>query len=300
MPRPAHQTPSIRTRTLWSTRSQCRRMARFVGGGFTTIGGQTRNNMARLDAVTGLADSFKPNSDRTVNSIVSSRTGKFRRRRFQHHRRAVAQLSARLDPATGLADAFDPNLGDDPFSIALQADGKILVCGDFFSVGGQARGGIARLDATGALDSWNPNSDGQPFSIVVQTDGSILVGGFFSTIGGQTRSNIARLDAITGLADSFNPGAGSPVRSIAVQADVDSRGRPVQHPRWTDPQPYRATRARRTARPDARSEHGWPCLRHRRSARWQDSHRRRFQHRARNSAQSYCPPQYRRHARHDF
>ena len=35
----------------------------LVGGYFTSIGGQTRNRIARLDATTGLADSFDPNAD---------------------------------------------------------------------------------------------------------------------------------------------------------------------------------------------------------------------------------------------
>ena len=35
----------------------------LVGGFFTSIGGQTRNRIARLDATTGLADSFNPNAN---------------------------------------------------------------------------------------------------------------------------------------------------------------------------------------------------------------------------------------------
>src|SRR4051812_18195761 len=35
----------------------------LVGGIFTSIGGRARNRIARLDAVTGLADSFDPNSN---------------------------------------------------------------------------------------------------------------------------------------------------------------------------------------------------------------------------------------------
>src|SRR5207237_6996317 len=34
-----------------------------AGGTFSTIGGQTRTRMARLDAVTGAADSFNPNAN---------------------------------------------------------------------------------------------------------------------------------------------------------------------------------------------------------------------------------------------
>src|SRR5204862_3485 len=42
----------------------------IAGGIFNTIGGQTRNNIARLDGVTGLADSWDPNANNSVNSIV--------------------------------------------------------------------------------------------------------------------------------------------------------------------------------------------------------------------------------------
>jgi hypothetical protein len=46
------------------------------GGGFGTIGGQTRNNIARLNATTGLADSFDPNANSTVYSIAVQADGK--------------------------------------------------------------------------------------------------------------------------------------------------------------------------------------------------------------------------------
>src|SRR5438105_2089428 len=38
--------------------------------GSTSIGGQTRNHIARLDATTGLADSFDPNANSNVQSIA--------------------------------------------------------------------------------------------------------------------------------------------------------------------------------------------------------------------------------------
>src|SRR5207245_2641073 len=47
-----------------------------AGGSFTTIGGQTRNHIARLDATSGLADSFDPNASSTVYSIAVQSDGK--------------------------------------------------------------------------------------------------------------------------------------------------------------------------------------------------------------------------------
>src|SRR5439155_14998704 len=48
----------------------------FAGGSFTSIGGQPRNHIARLDATTGLADSFDPNANDLVLSIGVQADGK--------------------------------------------------------------------------------------------------------------------------------------------------------------------------------------------------------------------------------
>src|SRR5205814_3802112 len=95
--------------------------------------------------------------------------------------RPRTNIIARLDAATAVADSFDPNANGSVFSIAVQADGKILVGGDFTSIGGQTRNRIARLDgATGLADSFDPNVDSNVFSIAVQADGKILAGGQFT------------------------------------------------------------------------------------------------------------------------
>ena len=207
----------------------------LVGGTFTTIGGQTRNRIARLDPATGLADSFNPNANDEVRSIAVQADGKILvGGTFNSIGGQTRNYIARLDPTTGLADSFNPNASFTVDAIAVQADGKILVGGVFRadfggSIGGQPRNRIARLDpTTGLADSFNPNANAEVRSIVLQADGKILVGGTFTganSIGGQTRNYIARLDPTTGLADSWNPNVsggglgGTSVLSIAVQAD---------------------------------------------------------------------------------
>ena len=202
----------------------------YQNSGLPNIGGQTRNRIARLDATTGLADSFDPNASGSPNSfypavysIALQTDGKILAGgNFTSIGGQTRNRIARLDATTGTADSFNPN--PDPFggvnSIAVQADGKILVGGGFTTLGGQPRNFIARLDATtGLADSFDPDANGDVLSIAVQPDGKIIAGGGFSTIGGQTRNRIARLDATTGLADSFDPNANGGVYSIAVQAD---------------------------------------------------------------------------------
>ena len=145
---------------------------KILAGGFfngaNSIGGQTRNHIARLDATTGLADSFDPNANDIVYSIAVQADGRILAGGFFNGANSIGGQTrnriARLDAATGLADSFNPNANGVVDSIAVQADGKVLVGGAFNganSIGGQTRNYIARLDATtGAADSFDPNANG--------------------------------------------------------------------------------------------------------------------------------------------
>ena len=201
----------------------------LAGGDFSfaaaTIGGQSRNFIARLDPTTGLADSFNPNANSTVRAIAVQADGKILAGGVFTGIGGVGRNEiARLDPTTGAADSFNPNSNNIVNAIVVQPDGKILVGGVFTGIGGAARNRIARLDpTTGAADSWDPNANSDVDAIAVQSDGKILIGGAFNGaagIGGTTmRNRIARLDVITGTPDLFNPNANNNVYAIAVQAD---------------------------------------------------------------------------------
>lgn len=193
----------------------------LVGGTFTSIGGQTRNRIARLDPATGSAEAFDPSASNYVTCLTPQADGKILvGGNFTSIGGQVRNRVARLDPTTGLADSFDPNANGVVQSIQVQADGQILIGGNFTSIGGQSRNRLARLDPnTGLADSFNPNANAPVACIMQQADGRILVGGSFSAIGGQARNNIARLNPKTGLADEFNPDANSSVTSITMQSD---------------------------------------------------------------------------------
>ena len=100
----------------------------LAGGNFTrtnTIGGQTRNHMARLDPVTGLADSFNPNANSTIYSMVVQADGKILAGGpFTNIGGQPRNYIARLHPVTGLADSFNPNASGTVATLALQTDGK--------------------------------------------------------------------------------------------------------------------------------------------------------------------------------
>jgi hypothetical protein len=127
----------------------------------------------------------------------------------------------RLNPDGSLDTSFDPGANGSVGAIALQPDGKILVGGDFTTLGGGGTGTtprkyIGRLNPDGSLDtSFNPGADGYVHALALQSggsDGKILVGGDFTTLGGGgtgaiTRNHIARLTKATqpGTATLISP-----------------------------------------------------------------------------------------------
>ncbi len=198
----------------------------LAGGNFVTIGGQLRVRFARLDSVTGFADSFDPNAGSDVYSIAVQADGKilaagnFTTLEPNGGSALTRNRIARLEPDGTVDASFNPNADFSVYSVAVQPDGKVLICGQFLLIGGQARNRIARLNKDGSLDtSFDPNADSNAFSIAVQADGKILVGGIFSTIGGLSRNRIARLNADGTLDLSFDPNATNSVLSIVVQSD---------------------------------------------------------------------------------
>ena len=124
----------------------------LAGGIFTTIGGQTRNNIARLDGSTGLADTFNPNGNDSVLNIAVQSDGKVvAGGSFTTIGGQTRNRIARLDGTTGAADTWNPNATGSVNSIAIQSNGKVVAGGDFSgatSIGGQTRNFIARIDGS--------------------------------------------------------------------------------------------------------------------------------------------------------
>ena len=193
----------------------------LVGGGFTTLGGQSREHIGRLQTDGTLDSSFNPGAEWYVTSLALQGEGKilvggsFTTLGGQSRSRI-----GRLHADGTLDSSFNPGGNGWVSSLAVQADGKILVGGDFNALGGQSRTNLGRLNADGTLDTgFDPGADGAVFCLAVQADGKILVGGVFTLLGGQSRKNMGRLNADGTLDARFDPGANSWVNSLVVQAD---------------------------------------------------------------------------------
>ena len=267
MPRPAWLIRSTRTRTVLSFAIAVQADGKILAGGaFTSIGGQTRNRIARLDPTTGLADSFNPNAngpDVCCNRGAGGRQD-FSGRRFQRtHRRTDAQSSS---PGSMPRPAW--LIRSTRTRTMLSVPSRCRRTARFWRAAISPASADRRATASpGSMprpvlaDSFNPNANNAVYSIAVQADGKILAGGVFTSIGGQTRNHIARLDATTGLADSFNPNAnGCCLFNRGAGGRQDFSGRRFHHARAErrsggDAQPHRPAGNRRQARPDAQSQH---------------------------------------------
>jgi hypothetical protein len=186
----------------------------YVGGDFSTVGGQPRPGFAALDASTGLA-TWDPQANGRVYALALSGSTVYAGGEFTAIGGQPRNHIAALDASTGLATAWDPNAGDLVATLVVNG-GTVYAGGDFTTIGGQARARAAALDAgTGLATGWDPQADGRVYDLV--TNGStVYAAGIFTSIGGQPRGYIAALDAATGLATNWNPQVDHRVYSLAV------------------------------------------------------------------------------------
>jgi uncharacterized delta-60 repeat protein len=126
----------------------------LIGGNFTLVKGASRNGIARLNADGTLDPTFNPGSgagpaeNARVNGILVQPDGQILIGGwFATFNGTLRNGIARLNADGSLDGSFNPGTGADGVvrAIALQADGNVLIGGDFSTVNGVARPGVARL-----------------------------------------------------------------------------------------------------------------------------------------------------------
>jgi uncharacterized delta-60 repeat protein len=212
----------------------------LVVGNFSTIGGggtgtTSRNNVARLNRDATADSTFDPGANGAINALAVQPDGKvvvggaFTTLGGGGTGVTTRNKIGRLNPNATIESSFDPGANNAVDTLAVQADGKILVGGDFTTIGGGGTGTItrnfiARLNPNGSVDAFNPGANNSVYAIAVQPDGKILVGGAFTTLGGGGtgtvgRNRIGRLNADGSIDLAFNPGTNAAVSTLLVQTD---------------------------------------------------------------------------------
>jgi uncharacterized delta-60 repeat protein len=114
---------------------------------------------------------------------------------------------------------------------AMDPDGRTVIAGDFTSVDGIRRNGIARLKVDGSLDvTFDPGSAAyrQVETLAIQGDGKVLVGGGFTNFSGVPRMGLARLNVDGSLDAGFLPRfrlTNAPAGGSVTRMVIDPDGR---------------------------------------------------------------------------
>jgi uncharacterized delta-60 repeat protein len=151
-----------------------------------------------------------------MNITPYSKIRRFERRLFGVFLECV--LATCLQAQT--PDEFNPGANQTVSAAALEPDGKLVVIGNFTTLGGQTRRYIGRFDADGTLDpGFNPAPDMNVWCLALQADGKMLVGGEFRMLNDEKCVALGRLNPDGTLDGSFRPLAAGAVGSMVVQPD---------------------------------------------------------------------------------
>jgi uncharacterized delta-60 repeat protein len=164
-----------------------------VGGRFSTVNGIVRNNIARLNADGTLDRTFAEGSSQGVNGEVSALViqpeggiivgGTFSQAgQFETSNLARFHPDGRVDQTFGGENATEPGANGSVYALTVQADGKIVVGGNFNTIFGQQRRGIARLNPDGTLDPSMTAQDALTGTVKALACGAgmVVAGGQFS------------------------------------------------------------------------------------------------------------------------
>jgi uncharacterized delta-60 repeat protein len=200
-----------------------------IGGLFTTVAGEARNYLARLNENGTLDTGFNPpgGANGRVLAVVIQSNGRIViggdfTRIAGMDRNRVARLNAdgSLDESFVVGTGFNNSVN----SLRLLG-GDMLVGGAFSAYSGLAARSLALLDTLGRL---SPTLDtivgfnNEVQATATDADGNVIAGGSFTTVNGLTRTRVARLLGADGSVDPrFDPanGPNSTVFAVAAQSD---------------------------------------------------------------------------------
>lgn len=193
----------------------------LVAGFFSTIGGFSRPNVAVLSSNGNVDTSFNPPSTAFGGSLKTCA-------KFDSAGNVLVATSLSLtralangtpDPAFGIAGKVDAN--GVIYTFIIRPDGKILVGGDFTTIGGESMTRLALLNANGTVDTaFTCSVSAAVVHMALQTDGSVILYGAFSTVNGDSVPYMGRILEDGTVDDIFSvsltPGIFGP---MAIQED---------------------------------------------------------------------------------
>ncbi len=193
----------------------------LIIGDFSQVGGNPRNQVARLNADGSLDSTFAPVVNNYVQGAARLSTGQILiSGAFTEVNGSPRQRIARLDADGTLDTSFNPAANAEVLCMVEQTDGRIIMTGNFTTVNGVTRNRIARLLPDGTLDpAYDPDINVQGLTMALQTDGRLVLGGWFTFVGGAWAPYLVRLNPDGTRDGSFAVSPNNAPFAVASQAD---------------------------------------------------------------------------------
>lgn len=197
----------------------------IIAGGFSTINGISRNNIARLNSNGSLDSTFvpQPGPNGNVLSVALQSDGKLmvgggfdQVDNLPNVRIARLNTNGTVDITFNTGSGAGGILGGIPvWSVACRQNGDVFLAGGFSTVNGVQRNGLAKLHTNGTLDNdFVPNlpTGSRMNSVLVQPDGYLI---FADGVAGF--STVYRMI-------NFPPSTGPATASLAVYPGLTIQG----------------------------------------------------------------------------
>ena len=182
----------------------------LVGGNFTTVAGQTRYGLAKLEMNGGLVTSFNTGiTSGNVSAVLALDNGQIALvGSVSLSGNTFRLLRLNADGSRDTSFIPDSRFNGTLDGLASLHDGRIIVYGSFNESNGQVRR-VRIVLADGAIDeTFNvsvPVNSSNFSKVIVQDDGKLLLTGNYLSINGSIRSSISRMDLLGVVDPAFAP-----------------------------------------------------------------------------------------------
>lgn len=191
----------------------------YVGGGFTTIAGESRQRVAAFDLSSGALSAWSPSvGGGLVLAILPAGDSVYLGGDFDIVGGEVRPYLAEVDRMSGSVSDWTPAPNASVRALAVSND-TVYAGGSFGVIGGAVRNYVAALDATTAEAlAWDPDVNSTVWTMSLEP-GLVYIGGDFTQVGGESRLRLAALDEDTGAPASWDPRAGDTVFDLEIRGE---------------------------------------------------------------------------------
>ena len=192
----------------------------WLAGAISSIGGQARGYLGRVDATTGLVDAWNPALNSEAEGIALDGTTLYVGGLFTDAGGTERNRLAAYDTTTDTLTSWNPNVSGNTVKTLQVVGSTVYVGGQFTAVGGLSRFHAAAISTSGAVQSWDPHvcnqGNGAPSYVygLSVASGKVYLIGDFPCMGGLKRTHAAAVGP-DGLLTSWAPVINGPVFSFS-------------------------------------------------------------------------------------